>query len=262
MELWRDLKNKFSERYDFIVINNQTLERKGTYQFTIGTIFFVGGAVILLVILLTTLIIFFTPIREWIPGYTDKSLRDERKALLQLVTKMENKMARQDSFIKSMQKMTGFPATATSLPDNSVSDNSPAPSSAFSRNFVAMPLRLFRPVEGRVTRKYNLAEGHWAIDIVAREDAPIFAVAKGTIFFADYTIQTGYTIGILHENHMISFYKHCKQLLKKPGSVVQVGEMIAIVGNSGEQSTGPHLHFELWKEGAPLDPLQYFEYPS
>jgi murein DD-endopeptidase MepM/ murein hydrolase activator NlpD len=185
---------------------------------------------------------------------------------------MEGKIASQDSFIKSMQKMTGLPvasnasaATAPSGSETSESQSSPTRPSAMAEiteptKTANFPILLFPPVEGRITRKYNPAEGHWAIDLVANENASIFSVAKGIIFFADYTIQTGYVLGVLHDNDMVSFYKHCKQLLKKPGSIVQAGEMIATVGNSGEQSTGPHLHFELWKNGSSLNPQDFFQY--
>jgi murein DD-endopeptidase MepM/ murein hydrolase activator NlpD len=276
MERWKRLKDKFKEQYDFIVINKNTLERKGTYKFTVGGITLFGIGVIFLTILFTCLIIFFSPLRELIPGYTDKSLREERKALLQLVHKMEGKIASQDSFIKSMQKMTGLPlsgnptnsATPLTLPGGkgtSEKQADPTLPSAIAEvtaptKGANIPILLFPPVEGRITRRYNPAEGHWAIDLVANENAAIFSVAKGIIFFADYTIQTGYVIGILHDNDMVSFYKHCKQLLKKPGSIVQAGEIIATVGNSGEQSTGPHLHFELWKNSSSLNPEEFFQY--
>jgi murein DD-endopeptidase MepM/ murein hydrolase activator NlpD len=276
MKRWKKLKDKFKEQYDFIVINKKTLERKGTYKFTVGSIILFGIGSVFLIVLFTSLIIVFTPLRELIPGYTDKSLKEERKALLKLVHKMEGKIASQDSFIKSMQKMTGLsavsnpgaPASTTSMPSsNETSENQAhqTPPSTIAEvagptKGTSIPILLFPPVEGRITRRYNPAEGHWAIDLVANENASIFSVAKGIIFFADYTIQTGYVLGVLHDNDMVSFYKHCKQLLKKPGSIVQAGEMIATVGNSGEQSTGPHLHFELWKKGASLNPEDFFQY--
>jgi murein DD-endopeptidase MepM/ murein hydrolase activator NlpD len=101
---------------------------------------------------------------------------------------------------------------------------------------------------------------HYAIDLVAKKGTKIKSILEGTVILSDWNPKTGYVIGIQHPNNFISFYKHCSRLLKQAGDVVTVGEYIAIIGNSGELSTGPHLHLELWKNGVPLNPESYIAF--
>ncbi len=119
------------------------------------------------------------------------------------------------------------------------------------------PIFFFTPVRGIITKKFNPAEGHMGLDLGVKEGTPIYAAAGGLVLFADYTIDYGYTIIIQHDDNYISIYKHCAELLKKPPDYVLAGELIALSGNSGTETTGPHLHFELWFKGKPVDPEQY-----
>lgn len=115
-----------------------------------------------------------------------------------------------------------------------------------------------RPVEGFISREFNPDEGHLGIDIVSKTGSPIYAAGSGYVIFADYTINDGYMIIIVHPNDYISIYKHCSSLLKKNRERVVQGELIALSGNTGHKSHGPHLHFEIWKNGKPLNPLNVF----
>jgi murein DD-endopeptidase MepM/ murein hydrolase activator NlpD len=111
-----------------------------------------------------------------------------------------------------------------------------------------------KPVEGFISRKYETERGHPGIDIVTKEGSPVYASAGGFVIFADYTVDYGYTIIISHPDSYLTFYKHCSALLKKEREAVQQGEIIALSGNSGTLSSGPHLHFEIWKDGKTIDP--------
>lgn len=115
-----------------------------------------------------------------------------------------------------------------------------------------------RPAEGFISREFNPDEGHLGIDIVSKTGSPIYAAGSGYVIFADYTINDGYMIIIVHPNDYISIYKHCSSLLKKNRERVVQGELIALSGNTGHKSHGPHLHFEIWKNGKPLNPLILF----
>ena len=116
----------------------------------------------------------------------------------------------------------------------------------------------FTPITGIITNHFNLEEGHYGVDIVAESNQTIKAVLEGTVIFAEWTLETGYVIEIQHGNNIISVYKHNAELLKDIGTVVRAGETISIIGNSGELYTsGPHLHFELWHNGKPIDPEKY-----
>ena len=128
--------------------------------------------------------------------------------------------------------------------------------SATSRvNFV-----LFPPVTGTISEGYNAQEKHYAIDIVVPKDTPIKATAEGTVIFAEWTTQTGYVLLLDHGNGLLSVYKHNASLTKEQGDLVKSGEVIAISGNSGEFTTGPHLHFELWKDGHPVNPSTFIDF--
>ena len=111
-----------------------------------------------------------------------------------------------------------------------------------------------KPTEGFISRKYDTEHGHLGIDIVTKEGSPVYASAGGFVIFADYTVDYGYTIIISHPDSYLTFYKHCSSLLKKEREEVQQGELIALSGNSGTLSSGPHLHFEIWKDGKTIDP--------
>lgn len=116
---------------------------------------------------------------------------------------------------------------------------------------------LFKPVEGSVSSLFDPDHGHFGIDLVAPRDAMIRAVAPGTVILSSFTVNGGHVIGIQHDNNLVSMYKHNSALLKSVGDPVKVGESIAIIGNTGDHSDGPHLHFELWKRGVPVDPMEY-----
>jgi len=119
---------------------------------------------------------------------------------------------------------------------------------------------LFPPVKGTVSERYNPKEKHYAVDIVTSKDAPVKATADGTVIFAEWTADTGNVIILEHRNNLISVYKHNASLAKEQGEIVKAGEVIAIAGNTGELSTGPHLHFELWSDGYPINPENFIDF--
>ena len=112
-------------------------------------------------------------------------------------------------------------------------------------------------MKGTVTNPFDPRSKHYAVDVVAPANEAIKATLEGMVVFANFTTETGYVIGIQHGNNLFSIYKHNSSLLKKAGDFVKAGDVIAIIGNSGEQTTGPHLHFELWYNSSPIDPQQY-----
>ncbi|HPV57186.1 MAG TPA: M23 family metallopeptidase, partial [Tenuifilaceae bacterium] len=116
------------------------------------------------------------------------------------------------------------------------------------------------PVKGVVTNGYNPMVYHYGIDLVAAPNEVVLSIAKGTIILSNWTLETGYTLSIQHDNNFISVYKHNSKLLKRQGDRVDAGEAIAIIGNSGELTTGPHLHFELWQNGHSVDPAKFINF--
>ena len=118
----------------------------------------------------------------------------------------------------------------------------------------------FAPVKGTISQSFNPKKSHFGIDVVTAEAAPIKSCLEGTVVFASWTSNDGDIIIIQHNNEYISVYKHCSSLLKKTGDKIQSGDPVAIVGNSGKHTSGPHLHFELWKKGTPLNPQDYISF--
>jgi len=119
---------------------------------------------------------------------------------------------------------------------------------------------LFPPVSGIISQGFDPEIKHYALDITASKDAPVKSIAAGTVVFSEWTSDTGYVIMVKHRGGMLSVYKHNGSLLKKQGDPVLAGEVLAAVGNTGEFSTGPHLHFELWEEDRPVNPLNYIDF--
>jgi murein DD-endopeptidase MepM/ murein hydrolase activator NlpD len=116
------------------------------------------------------------------------------------------------------------------------------------------------PVKGLLTSKFDKGVQHYGVDITAKKNTPVKSCLAGTVIFAEWTTETGYVMIIQHTRELISVYKHCSALLKKPGDYIQTGQAVAIIGNSGETSTGPHLHFELWHQGNPVNPESYISF--
>ncbi|MCH7770047.1 MAG: M23 family metallopeptidase [Bacteroidetes bacterium] len=115
-----------------------------------------------------------------------------------------------------------------------------------------------KPVDGFVSRKFNPGKGHMGVDFVVKEGTPVYAASGGYIVFSDYTIDDGYMIIIIHRDGYISIYKHCSSLIKSVRDNVEQGVLIALSGNSGKHTTGPHLHLEIWRDGKPVNPEKQF----
>jgi murein DD-endopeptidase MepM/ murein hydrolase activator NlpD len=156
---------------------------------------------------------------------------------IRIVPSKEDSMLRADFEYRSMYNLF--------LSRDKTANGAASPISTF--NF-------FTPLNGIVTNNFNPAENHFGIDIVAKKDEAVKATLDGIVIFADWTLETGNVICLQHKNNIISIYKHNSTLLKDQGSFVKAGEPISIVGASGELSTGPHLHFEIWFNGVPVDP--------
>lgn len=131
---------------------------------------------------------------------------------------------------------------------------------AVSRGQSIFESYLFPPIKGLVTSKFEPQKEHFGVDVAARENEPVKSVAPGTVVFVSWTLETGHVISIQHSNELISIYKHNSVILKKLGDVVSAGEIISIIGNTGELSTGPHLHFELWYKGSALNPQEFISF--
>lgn len=279
MTRWQRLKERLRQPLQLRIIDAHTFEERFGLQATLGR---VGAMVLtthLAVILMTVLIVFFTPVREWIPGYIDNDYKQKQQVLLSKLEYLENKTAKQDSFINALQRASGYVPSDTLLeaktdsvaasPTRQAAPTGVSETAATFRRVQYVPGtttgqsfsgRLIWPVEGTVSRKFSAEEGHFAVDIATAEFSTVHAVAEGRVILAEYSSLTGHVMGIEHPGGLISFYKHNQRLLKQVGEFVFAGEAIAAVGNTGQHTTGPHLHLELWLQGRPLNPLEYLSH--
>ena len=247
-----------------IVVYNEHLERKASFKLTIVNLVSFFATLICIVLLLEYLLFAFTPIKIIIPGIGSggssienaKLYENDRKqdSLEQIIKEYNikinslKKMMSDSSSSERSSKSIFHLASYTSAVKSEKSDDS----SISIGNGIFFP-----PARGYITDHFSPGTGHYATDIVTNRNAPVKATMDGYVIFAEWSASTGNVIILQHEKNLISVYKHNSVLLKKVGTFVHSGEAIALVGNSGELTTGPHLHFELWQNGEPLNPEQF-----
>ncbi len=282
---FRDLKyiRKLRGKFRLVIMNDETFEEKASFNLRPLKVFVATGIVIILLITITTFIIAFTGLREYIPGYADlKTQRhvynmvlktdslqteiDNRNAYIENIRNVINGTLPNDDTTKQKEGATNYDTIhhlTRSKSDEELRKQietqdayTLTEGSASIRNSIKSFL-FFPPLKGNITNRFDPVTKHYAIDIVSNPNEAIKATLDGTVVFANFTSETGYVIGIQHSNNLFSLYKHNSALLKKAGDFVKAGDVVAIIGNSGELSQGPHLHFELWFNGTPIDPMQF-----
>lgn len=274
--------DKLKNKYRLVILNDESFEEKFSFRLSRLTLFAFVGLTFFLFTIMVTLVIAFTPLRTFIPGYSDVTLRKKGIENALKMDSLELALQRKTRYIENIKNIIqGNPVAAD---DQKGTDDSPKP----QKNIVYQPskadsllrknieteekynlfssessvnginqLAFFPPVKGTITSSFSAEEGHFGVDIVAPKNEPIKATLGGTVIFAEWTAETGYVIQLQHADNLVSIYKHNEELHKKTGDIVKVGEVIATIGNSGELSTGPHLHFELWQNETAINPEEY-----
>lgn len=275
---WFDrLKNK----YRLVVLNDDTFEEKVSFRLSRLNVFVATGLSVITLISFTIVLIAFTPLREYIPGYSSTLLRRQAMENAVTVDSLRRVIANQERFVEIINGVVSgnLPEydTAEAVDASEIDSIQRPPSredtalrelveqedryNLFEEEISAKGgltnLAFFPPIKGVVSGRFDLSTDHYGVDIVAAENEPILAVLEGTVLLATWSSEEGYVIALQHEQGLISLYKHNSVLLKIQGELVQAGEAIAIIGNSGHLSTGPHLHFELWNNGIAVDPESY-----
>lgn len=284
----KDSKNetrvqRWKNKFRFVILNDDTFEELLTLKLSPLNIFVFSVITIVSTIALTTTVIAFTPLKELIPGYASSKLRREAIELALTTDSLTASIDRNERYIQGVQRILQGEVIDTVLQEletDTSSNNAeivlsnPSPQDSAFREWVeeenAFTLsqggaelgipQLISPLEGIITSEFDKATDHFAVDIASASNTPVKTCYEGTVIFADWTSETGNIIIVQHENNLLSAYKHNSALLKEVGEFVRSGEAIAIIGNSGENSTGPHLHFELWFEGAPIDPQNFIKF--
>jgi murein DD-endopeptidase MepM/ murein hydrolase activator NlpD len=276
-------KRNWRDKYRFSVYNDTTFEEIWRVRLTRYNAFLLITFLILFIIGATTSIIAFTNIREFIPGYPDVTMR--RNILMSAIRldSLERELVLRDKYFANLNaiisgkqpdeiisrqdtakkydavKFTKSPenlALRTQIEQDEQYNLTLGPRITETTSLAS--LHFFPPVKGIVSGKYDLRTKHFGTDIVTKPKSAVMAALDGTVIFTGWTMETGYVIEIQHNNNLVSVYKHNSALLKEAGDLVRAGEAISVVGDSGEiYTSGPHLHFEIWYKGSPLDPEKH-----
>lgn len=279
----KKLIQKLQYKYRLIVINDESFEEKISVKLTPLNLFVVFSTLLVMVSVFTILAIFYTPLKEYVPGYTSTETKRNIRQLLYKTDSLTNALKAKESYYQNVINiLQGGDGLNDTLQRNQekTPKNSSKPvgyEQKFRKDFeseqagvgstqlagkkkVGTPSGdyfLFNPTEGLISKPFNAADMHYAIDIASKYQNPVKAVKEGTVLLSGWIPQTGNTLVVQHKNNLVTIYKHNAANLKKVGNFVNAGEVIALVGNSGEFTTGAHLHFEMWENGKPLNPANF-----
>ncbi len=277
------LKQKLTDKYRLVVLNEDTFEERFSLKLSRLNVFVLSGFFSILLVVLTITLIAFTPIKEYIPGYSSALLKKNALIATLKTDSLKTQLSILENYTKALRPvLTGElkPEEADSLFLQQeriiINENALAATKADSifreevdsrdrfpiinNSQSNVKLVFFAPLNGQISQGFDPSSKHFAVDILANTGSPIKAITDGTVIFSGWTTETGYVIILKHSNNYISVYKHNGNLLKEQSDFVQSGEAIASVGSTGELTTGPHLHFELWSDGYALDPLKYIDF--
>ncbi len=290
MKFRKTFSNRLTTRYLLIVRNEEDFAEKSTFTFTYAKlILFIVSFSIL--IFIGSLFLVSTLLEQWFdPRYAQAESNRRLIELSMTVDSLEQQVQKKQSFITSFQQIV----RGDSITDNESYYIANAGDRAVEKEAIRNPdisevdsqfrqefeedgvelltvnssstanqldeLFFFTPLTGIISSSYNPKIGHYGVDVVSKKNEPIKSVADGTVILASWTQDAGYVITVQHKSNVISVYKHNSSLLKKPGDFINAGDVIAIIGNTGELTSGPHLHFELWYNGNPVDPEEFVSF--
>ncbi|WP_373057242.1 M23 family metallopeptidase [Zunongwangia sp. H14] len=280
----RKFAKKLLHKYRLVILNEDTFEERLSFRLNKLNVFVIVTLSAILLIAATTYIIAFTPLKEYIPGYSSAELKERAANLAYTSDSLQNVIKLNNQYLGSIKGvLTGDLDTDnlnrdSLLPPSEYEEDyeevSPSKADSLLREEVAQEdkynilpsateninFSLIAPVKGSISEGFDPKDRHFAVDIVVARKSPVKAVADGRVIFSEWTAETGYVIIIKHGYDLLSVYKHNASLTKEQGDIVRAGEVIATAGSTGEYSTGPHLHFELWNEGTPVDPTEYIDF--
>jgi murein DD-endopeptidase MepM/ murein hydrolase activator NlpD len=289
----RNWMEKLKHTYRLVIMNNETFEEIGSYRLSLLNVYIALSTIVVVVAIGVVSLIAFTPLRKYIPGYADVSQNQELYELLQKTEALEKDMNAHRNYAENVRRVlvgdveTEEDVTKANLDSSEqqmeitevfpseideqlrreveIQEVGAIAKSGRTTNLAVSGVPLEQmfftaPVNGEISAEYMPDKKHYGVDILAPKNTAIKAVMDGYVFLSDWTLETGNTVGIQHTNNVISFYKHNSVLLKKAGSYVRAGEAVAIIGNTGTLSDGPHLHFELWYRGNSVDPTEYINF--
>ena len=269
---------KLFNDYKVVVSSEDTFEEKFAFKASKINVFVLMLVYSVILISFTIGVVFFTQLRELVPGYSSSDLLNRAIYLTQKTDSLERQIELNNKFYKSIEDVLSGKTDEfierdnipidSSLNDKNFFSISPNSEDSILRNYVdsqdkfnltknelvIVNKMFFSPIKGDITQSFNFEENHFAIDIAADIGTPVKSILDGKILFSEWSVDTGHVIIVDHGDNIVSVYKHNSKSLKEQNDFVQAGEVIAYSGNQGSLSSGPHLHFELWKNGTPIDP--------
>ena len=279
----KSFRKRLVHKYRLLVLNEDTFEERFSFRLNRLNVFVITVFSALGLILGTTLLIALTPLREYIPGYASTNLIKQAASLSELTDSLQQRLAANDTYLQSIREVLTGNLKPSALNKDSIieavarevdaqllaaskedsllrervqqEDKYNPLSDESGQDFV-----LFPPVSGVITGTYNPEEKHFAIDVATVKNTPVKATADGTVILAEWTADTGYVVVLRHKDNLISVYKHNASLSVAQGDLVKSGEVIAASGNTGALTTGPHLPFELWSDGYPINTTTFIDF--
>ena len=284
MKAKKTLSSALTTRYQLIIRNEENFAEKTSLGFTYSKLI-LFSFLLFITVFVMCLFLVETVLEKWFdPKYEQMVLNQQLYGLALKVDSLALEVDRKDRFISNFQRVLSGDTSDFQDPAKIlVNESQPLPrtsdlqleptDTAFRKEFESSDLSMislanvkrqelheaffFSPITGFISDHYNVKKGHYGVDIVTRTNEPVKCIADGTVLFSSWTQDAGYVIMIQHSANLISVYKHNAELYKKVGTFVNAGEIIALVGNSGELTNGPHLHFELWYNGNSLNPEEF-----
>jgi len=282
---WKRVKKWLGTAYRLVILNDETFGEKFSIRLSPLGLLITGTAITIIMTTLVISLVALTPLREYIPGYGNVSDRKELLKLSLRADSIEQTLEAKESYINNLinvfnERMEEKPLKPKkdSLKNYSKINNEPSLADLNFRketeenkqNQTTTPysskmkglndLIFYSPVKGMVTTSYNIKENHFGIDVVTKADESIKSPLDGTIIYTGFTVEDGYIVHIQHANNLMSIFKHNSRLNKKIGERVKTGEVISVVGNTGTNSNGSHMHFELWYNGIPVNPEEFVSF--
>ena len=278
----KPFKERILNKYRLVILNESSYEERFSYKLSALNIFLLSSLLGLIIVLLTIYLIAFTSVREYIPGYDSTQLRKRALQNIEKVDSLTLVVAKNQEYMNSIGSVISGEVTKEELTKEFEIKKNEILKYEFTIKKEDSLLRkivekedkfntpdriknkveffLFSPVSGQITSKYDYGIKHYGIDIALPQKTPIKSIAAGIVVFAEWTVQTGYVVIIEHSFGLISVYKHNDSGLVSQGDPVEAGQIITFSGNTGELTSGPHLHFELWRDGSPVDPEEYISF--
>ena len=271
------------QRFRVVIIADNSLEERMSVRFSILKFFTVTLGVLIFVVFVTLFVVTNTSLSQYIPGRSKDDVLKSLVALTIQADSLQEALNKRDAYLNNIESvLSGNDSFFINKNSLNSKDIVALENISFEASQEDSILRVeveneergalnyaekesghfvfFPPVYGYVSDTFDFQKKHFAVDLVAKKNSKISSVLAGTVVVSDWSSEVGYVIGIQHKNNYLSFYKHNSILLKRVGDFVAAGEHIAVIGNSGEYSTGPHLHFELWHNGSPVNPLDYIKF--